>query len=337
MTRIDVATPAQPHVNREDGGPNGTAKPSPSDQKLIGGPSQGPDKRVKALARFAVSITLLNILGHWILGFEQAPMTPVATALVAYTLELVLEWMEARTEGRAPAFAGGFKKLIVYLLPTHIAAMAVSMLLFANNALWPYLSAVAVAITMKRLVKAKVNGRWRHTLNPSNTGIVVVLLLFPDVGIAPPYQFTASVGEALDWIIPIGILFLGTMLNARLTGKLPLILGWAGGFIAQAAIRTLLGDTNLGAALGPMTGVAFILFTNYMITDPGSTPFKKGGQVVFGIATALTYGVLVSLDVVFGLFFSLVIACIFRTFILHIRSFQLWRSETKKPFLGVTP
>ncbi len=57
----------------------------------------------------------------------------------------------------------------------------------------------------------------------------------------------------------------------------------------------------------PMTGLAFVLFTFYMVTDPGTTPVKTAAQVVFGCSVALTYGVLMTLHVVFGLFFSLAI------------------------------
>ena len=34
-------------------------------------------------------------------------------------------------------------------------------------------------------------------------------------------------------------------------------------------------------ALAVMTGVAFILYTNYMVTDPGTTPSKPAAQFAF--------------------------------------------------------
>ena len=62
----------------------------------------------------------------------------------------------------------------------------------------------------KYLVRVRVNGRLRHFLNPSNTGIAVTLLLFPWVGIAPPYQFTEELTTALvDWLLPLVVLMLG--------------------------------------------------------------------------------------------------------------------------------
>jgi hypothetical protein len=64
---------------------------------------------------------------------------------------------------------------------------------------------------------------------------------------------------------------------------------------------------SLAAALLPMTGLAFLLFTFYMVTDPGTTPVRVRSQVAFGAGVAVAYGVLTALHVVFGLFFALVI------------------------------
>ena len=68
-----------------------------------------------------------------------------------------------------------------------------------------------------------------------------------------------------------------------------------------------------------MTGVAFVLFTFYMVPDPGTTPTRPRDQVWFGAAVALTYGLLQALHVVYGLFFALAIVCCVRGGLLWIR------------------
>jgi enediyne biosynthesis protein E5 len=274
------------------------------------------DTRVRALRRFALSITVFNIVGHFVLGFEQSPITPLTAVAASYVSALLFERLDSWSQSRTPEYSGGPVGLFNFLLPPHITALACAMLLYGNASLWPYLFAVVVANGSKYLVRIRVRGRLRHVLNPSNTGIVVTLLLFPWVGIAPPYHFTNNVTGALDWIIPLGVLMLGTMLNAKLTGKVPLILGWVGGFVAQAVFRWLILDHSLWAALIPVTGLAFILFTNYMITDPATTPVKPLNQIVFGVTAALVYGLLVISGVVFGLFFALVITCMLRGLVL---------------------
>jgi hypothetical protein len=270
------------------------------------------DPRSAALRRFGVSITALTILGHTVLGFEQAYATPVVAVLAALVIELLLDSIEATVKGRRPRYLGPPGKVIDFLLPAYIAGLAVALLLYGNNTFWPYILAVVVAISSKYLIRVRMENRLRHVLNPSNAGIVAVLLLFPWVGIAPPYEFTEWISGWLDALVPALLLVAGTMLNATLTRKIPLILGWTGGFVAQALVRDAFTDISLISALLPMTGVAFVLFTNYMITDPGTTPVRTVNQVLFGAATAATYGVLVAVHVVFGLFFALVIVCALR-------------------------
>jgi hypothetical protein len=267
------------------------------------------DKRIKALRRFALSITAFNILGQLWLGFEQAWVTPVAGVLTGYAVDLFLETLDAAAADRAPRYRGSATNLFNFLLPAHIAGLACAMLLYGNESLWPTMFAVSVAVASKYVLKAPVNGVFRHVMNPSNLGISLTLVGFSWVAIAPPYEFTENVHGWLDWFIPLAVGVSGAMLNAKLTGRVPLILGWLGGFAAQAVVRAVVLHHSLPAALLPMTGVAFILFTNYMITDPGTTPGKPRRQVLFGATTAGVYGVLVALHITFGLFYALTIVC----------------------------
>ncbi len=282
------------------------------------------DPRTGALRRFATSITVFTILGHTVLGFEQAYVTPVVAVLVAYALDLGLETVDAWAHRRPVKYAGGPTKLADFLLPAHISGLACAMLLYANSRLGPVILAVAIAITSKYIVRVTLNGRQRHVLNPSNSGIALVLVLFPWVGIAPPYQFTEWLSGPVDWVLPVAVLASGTMLNAMLTKKIPLILGWVGGFLGQAIVRTAVDGTSTMSALLVMTGTAFILFTNYMITDPGTTPVRSWRQVGFGAATAAVYGLLVHFHIVFGLFFALAIVCPLRGAAL---AFVAWRQR----------
>lgn len=278
------------------------------------------DYRFEALWRFAIAITLLNLLGHTFFGFEQAWAQPLVALATAYTLEILLELIDARTEGRPLRFTGGWRAFVSFMLPAHITGLAVAMLLYANDRLLPVMFAAAVAIGSKAIFRIPTARGSQHFLNPSNFGITVTLLLFPWVGIAPPYHFTENLVGLGDWILPGIIVASGTFLNTRLTKKVPLILGWLGGFILQGLSRSLLFDTSLVAALLPMTGLAFVLFTFYMVTDPGTTPFEPKAQVLFGLAVAVVYGLLVLLHIVFGLFFALTVVCWIRGMSLYIRA-----------------
>ncbi len=266
-------------------------------------------QRVAGLRRFAAAIPLLNVLGHFWLGFEGAWLYPLTALATAYTLEIALELFDARLDGRPARFLGGGESLIDFLLSAHISAMAVSMLLYSNARVAPIAFAAAVAIVSKFVLRVRVDGRPRHFMNPSNLGIVVTLLCFPWVGIAPPYQFTENLGPVGDRIMPLFVIALGTTLNVLFTRRWPLILGWLGGFVVQAGTRHLLLGQPVLATLAPMTGMAFLLFTFYMVTDPATTPASRRAQIGFGAAVAAAYGAFMALHVVFGLFFSLAVVC----------------------------
>jgi Na+-translocating ferredoxin:NAD+ oxidoreductase RnfD subunit len=269
------------------------------------------DKRLKGLARFALAITVLNILGHLWLGFEQSWITPFVALAAAYGTELAAETAQAAAERRRPRYIGTPGQFISFLLSAHISGLAVGMLLFAAEQLWVVAFGASVAVASKWLfrVTAPVAGGHssRHFLNPSNFGITVVLLLFPSVGIAPPYMFTENISGALDWLLPMVIIATGSLLNTKLTGRMPLIATWVAAFAAQALVRSLLNGTPVLAGLLPMTGFAFILFTFYMITDPATTPGRPRNQAIFAISVAAIYGLMMEMHVVFGLFYALTI------------------------------
>ncbi|MCU0467704.1 MAG: RnfABCDGE type electron transport complex subunit D [Arcicella sp.] len=268
------------------------------------------DNRVPALIRFASAITVLNLFGHFYLGFEQSVAHWVVALLTAYTLEISFEVLDAKINKRPIAFMkGSFKEFVYFLLPAHISASAVSMLLFTNERIMPVVFATAIAMLSKVLFRVNINGKPRHFLNPSNTGIGAMLLIFPWVGVAPPYQFSEATSGWADWLLVCIFMTLGSLLNAVFTKKIPLILAWVGGFFLQAVIRTTIMDTSTIGALMPMSGIAFLLFTFYMISDPATTPITKKGQIIFGASVAAVYGIMMSLHIVFAMFIALMTVC----------------------------
>ncbi|WP_407319798.1 enediyne biosynthesis protein UnbU [Isoptericola halotolerans] len=283
------------------------------------------DPRKAALLRFAISITALTVVGHVFLGFEQAPIVPIAAVLVAYACSIGLELVDSWARGTRAGYAGGPEEMLYFLLPAHIAALACAMLIYGQN-LGVYLFAVVVAVGSKYLFRLRVKGRLRHYLNPSNFGICVTLVLMPTVGFVPPYMFLNNTDTFFDWLIPVAVLSAGTLLNSKLTKRMPLIAAWVGGYAAQAVIRDVFFDDNGWAALGMMTGVAFVLFTNYMITDPGTTPTEPWRQVVFGLTTAAVYGALIVLGVAYAIFFALVITCALRGLALKVGDIRRTRA-----------
>lgn len=291
----------------------------------------GGADRMAGLRRFAAAITLFNILGHTLFGFEQSWAQPLVGVAAAYAVELLLETVEALLDRRRPRYVGGPVALMNFLLSAHITGLAAAMLLYSNDRLWPIAFAAGVAIATKAVIRAPVGQGRRHVFNPSNLGITLTLLLFPSVGIAPPYHYTEDLIGAANWILPAVIVASGTFLNARYTRRIPLLGAWVVVFLAQAVVRNLLFGAPLGGSLVPMTGVTFVLFTFYMVTDPATTPGDRRAQMLFGGGVAAAYGVLMAVHVVFGFFFAL-------TAVSTVRGIGLFaRAWLSRPMAALAP
>ena len=278
-----------------------------------------PNMRLLALRRFAITISVLNLLGHTVLGFENSWAQMVVALLMAYFTEILLETVDAVANRKTPRFAGGVTSFIDFLLPAHISGMAVSMLLYCGGQLLPFAFASAVAIASKALLTVKVNNSDRHFLNPSNTGIALTVLLFPTIAPIMPWQFTERLSSNWSSAFPVVVVALGTYMNWRYTKRMPLVFAWVLAFAIQGEIRCLINGLPLIVGLVPITGMSFVLFTFYMITDPGATPSDWREQVVFGAATAVLYCFLVLAHIGFAFFYALFLVSFCRGLLLHLQ------------------
>ena len=103
----------------------------------------------------------------------------------------------------------------------------------------------------------------------SNSCVALTLVLFPQVGFAPPYHFTENV-TAVWGLDSTGILFgLWDRYPWLYRVRLPLVAAWIIGFALQGQIRAHVFGFPSIVPLMPMTSAAFIVFTLYMIPDPG--------------------------------------------------------------------
>lgn len=271
-------------------------------------PQANPRNRLWALWYFCPLIALWTLFGHLVLGFEQAWLTPLVAVSVGLAAQLGLEWMDAWGKHRPPRWTQSWGEFWGMLPPAIIPSLACAMLLYPNQRLLPVVFAVVLSIASKPLLRIPVGGgRTQHLFNPSNVAISSTLLLFPDVGFAPPYHLTENLTGQWNWIVPSLILGTGIIVHALFTGRLALCAAWIGGFIAQGLLRSWWYGTPWVAPLVPMSSAAFILFTLYMIPDPATTPKSIAGQLAFGAGNAAVYGLLQVLHIVFGLFLALTI------------------------------
>lgn len=283
----------------------------------------GPNMRLAALRRFAITISVLNLLGHTVLGFENSWAQMVLALGTSYLAELLLETVDAAASDRPRRFEGGIVNFVDFLLPAHISGLAVSMLLYTGGLLIPFVFAAAVAIASKALFTFPVNDSERHFLNPSNTGIALTVFLFPTIAPVMPWQFTETLSDGPSRIFPVIVIVLGTFMNWRYTRRMPLILAWVLMFAVQGVVRCLINDLPLTVGLVPLTGVSFLLFTFYMVTDPGATPSNSREQILFGAAIAVVYCLLILTHVEYGFFYALFIVSFLRGLILRLKAMRL--------------
>ena len=234
-------------------------------------------------------------------------------ALVAgYLSAFLFEWVDARSNGRAPDFVGGGPwKVVNFLLAPHMTSITMSFLIYVNGRLWIMALACAVAIGSKYVLRVRQNGRLRHFMNPSNFAIAVILYVFQWTGMLP-WGYTVDLHGFWDWAVPLVIVMLGIRLNILFTGRIPTILSWLTSFVLFAAIRSAYFGYPFAGQLVVLTGIPMVLFTLYMITDPQTSPAKLRSQIAFGSGIAFAYSVLLAMHVQYTMFYSVAAACIVR-------------------------
>lgn len=289
-------------------------------------PQRSALRRYFALWYFTSLLIVWNILGHTFLGFEQSHLQSLVGLATAIGLQVLLEWIDARANNRKPRYAGSWADFLNFLPPAIIPGLALTMLLYPNERLIPVLFGVGVSICSKVIFRAPVSdGKTQHVFNPSNLGIVATLLLFPSIGVAPPYHFTENLTGMWHWALPGIVLATGLIVHGLFTGRLTLVLTWLVAFVIQGQLRSWYFGTSWIVPLTPMTSAAFMVFTLYMIPDPATTPVKPVEQVLFGIAIAAVYAVLLVNHMVYGLFIALAIVCALRG--LGLYAWAAWQSK----------
>lgn len=305
-------------------------KTVPFNTTLLFYPNKNPKLRLFALWYFTALMITWNLLGHTCLGFEQSWATPITAVATAVGVSMLLDWIDARAKNRELRFTGSVGNFLNFLPACLIPGFACAMLLYSNERLWPVVFAVVASMASKVVLRAPVgNGHAQHIFNPSNFGVALTLLLFPDVSFAPPYHFTENLTGFWDWGVPMIVLITGIIIHALFTARLPLVAAWVGGFMLQGVVRANLFGTPFFVPLMPMTSAAFIIFTLYMIPDPATTPLKPWRQALFGFSVAMIYGIIQLLHLVFGLFFALLIVCAIRGASLH--AWASWRTSHESP------
>lgn len=200
-----------------------------------------------------VQATLL-IWGISFLGFS----VPISHILAAFTTSVFTQLLFTR-----------YLKLSPNLLSTFNSTLSIILLLHASSWVWIALASF-IAISSKFVIRFNN----KHIFNPSNIGIVAVLLLTSSAWAAPG-QWGQLLWLALLLAGSGLILFIG--LSRLLTSISFLFV-----FSSLILLRALwLGDP-LQIPLHQLQNGALLIFTFFMLSDPMTSPNTPLARIIFG-------------------------------------------------------
>jgi Na+-translocating ferredoxin:NAD+ oxidoreductase RnfD subunit len=207
-----------------------------------------------------ILITAILLAGQLSFGLLESFSRTILAIAAAILTELVLSRL----------ITGKYANLA----SAYITGISVGILLRAPDN-WPYVLCSAIAITSKYVVR----WRGRHIWNPSNLGIVALLILAPD------YVSTLSVQWG-NTVWPMLIVWvLGALIVWRVK-RLHITATYVVSFVALALLRSGITGHAFLAEVAPITGPMYQLFIFFMITDPKTTVRTRRGQCLVAFLVA---------------------------------------------------
>jgi len=157
---------------------------------------------------------------------------------------------------------------------SYIGGISVGMLM-RSPFYWPYALCSMIAITSKYVIRWK----GRHLWNPSNLGIVVLLI------VAPEFSSTLSVQWGNTFWPMLIVWILGLVITWRVK-RIHITLMYVVSFIFFSLLRTQFTGHSFWAEVAPITGPMYQLFIFFMITDPKTTVRSYRGQLFVAFLVA---------------------------------------------------
>jgi enediyne biosynthesis protein E5 len=214
------------------------------------------DKRYLA----PILVTVVLIVGQVTFAFLESWSRTFLAIATAIGVEIVL----------ARLFSGKWP----HLASSYISGISVGMLV-RSPAIWPYALCSAISIMSKYVLR--VDGR--HIWNPSNFGIVAMLVLAAD----------AVASLSVQWgnmLLPMVVVWCFGSVIIYSLGRFHITLTYVASFIAFAFLRAVLTGHPFLSEVAPVTGPMYQLFIFFMITDPKTTVRSVRGQMLVAFLVA---------------------------------------------------
>jgi hypothetical protein len=239
--------------------------------QAIGAPSAPADKAGRTFGidkRYLapILVTIVLVVGQLTFGFLESWSRTFLAIATAIAVELVL--------GRL--FSGQWP----HLASAYISGISVGMLIRSPE-MWPYALCSALAITSKYLIR--VDGR--HLWNPSNLGVVAMLVLASD----------KVAGLSVQWgnnLLPMVVVWVFGTVIIHALGRFHITLTYVVSFLAFSLVRAAVTGHPWLAEVAPITGPMYQLYIFFMITDPKTTVHPKWAQCLVAFLVAAVEAVL---------------------------------------------
>ena len=238
--------------------------------------------------KLSAVIVALQILGQTVLGFKlsiaQILVTIGFCAVVDTAVTLhrqgVLAWpASALLTGNSTAFilrASGTKHGDWWSL----------------HGIHYFLLAAGVALLVKYLVRPG----GRHRFNPSNVGLVWVLLVIGPVHVFPQYLWWGPLHAPV--IAALVVIAVGAAWVLRAVGMLAMAASFLATFTALIALFALGGNSFVAIwSADPISGAEYwlrictspelLIFVCFMMSDPATAARSRPGRLIYGAATAV--------------------------------------------------
>jgi enediyne biosynthesis protein E5 len=214
------------------------------------------DKRYLA----PILVTVVLVVGQLTFGFLESWSRTALAILTAIATELVLTRL----------FTGAWP----HLASSYISGISVGMLI-RSPAFWPYALCSAISITSKYVLR--IDGR--HIWNPSNFGIVAMLVLAADTVASLSVQW----GNTL---LPMLVVWAFGSVIIHSLGRLHITATYVASFVGFAFVRAVVTGHPFLSEVAPITGPMYQLYIFFMITDPKTTVRPVWGQCAVAFTVA---------------------------------------------------
>ena len=224
-------------------------------------------------------VTMVLVAGQVSFGFLESWSRTMLAIVTAILVEMLL--------GRV--FFGRWP----HLASAYVSGISVGMLVRSPE-FWPYALCAALSIMSKYVIR--VDGR--HIFNPSNFGIVAMLLLAAD----------AVAGLSVQWgnnMLPMAVVWCFGAAIIASVGRFHITVTYVLSFVFFSILRAAVTEHPWLSEVAPLTGPMYQLFIFFMITDPKTTVQPKWGQYLVAFLVAALEAVFRLMQFVYAPFYAL--------------------------------